>query len=158
MVLVPVQRGARTMVLALGLALAGTACSRQAAPIVPPPAPPPIVGTSWRAEAIETRPALGEVASTLTFDSSTRASGSAGCNAYTAPVIISGTAVRVGPIKRGRQTCAAEVMDQERRFLAALDAARAYRLEEARLRLLDLRSNEVLRLAPGAPPAGPRGE
>lgn len=143
--------------LTLALAGLGAGCWRQTAP---PPAPlptPPIVGTSWRAEAIEGRPALEAVASTVTFESLTRASGSGGCGTYTAPLTISGTAVRVGPPKSSRQTCPADVMEQERRFLAALDAARVYRLDGATLRLLDLGTREVLRLGRGEPPAAPRG-
>lgn len=140
--------GALTAALGLLLALLGAGCGRQAAPTVPPLPPPAIVGTSWRAEGMAT--------STLTFDSVTRASGSAGCNTYTAPLTISGTAVRLGPLKGGRQKCAPEIMDQERRFLGALDATRAYRLDGATLRLLDLGGREVLRLTRGESP--PRGE
>jgi putative lipoprotein len=105
----------------------------------------PLVGTSWRADEIERRPIDSAEASTLRFDSDQRASGSTGCNLYTAPMSASDTSIQLGLIATTRRACPPAIMDQETRFLAALQAARGYRQEGDRLQLLDQPGRTILR-------------
>lgn len=63
--------------------------------------------------------------------------GSAGCNRYTAPVVVDGVSVTIGPAAATRRLCAEPdgVMEQEGRYLRALESAATLRLEGRRLEL-----------------------
>jgi heat shock protein HslJ len=105
-----------------------------------------LIGTSWLAEDIGGRGVVDGVYSTLIFESEERVSGSSGCNRYQAPLQLSGTALRLGMASTTRRACPPAVMDQERRFLAALDAARTYRRDGSTLWLFDGTGETLLRL------------
>ncbi|MCI0548433.1 MAG: META domain-containing protein [Candidatus Rokubacteria bacterium] len=124
-----------------------------------PPAPVPVAtaapasefalaGTSWLAEDIDGRGVVDRVESTLIFESGARVVGSTGCNRYFAPLEVTGSTLRVGMAASTRRACPEPVMDQERRFLAALDAVRSYRREGPLLLLLDTGGRTVLRMSP----------
>ena len=111
-----------------------------------PPATPTLVGTSWIAEEIEGSGGLDQVQSTLTFESAERIAGSTGCNRYFAPIQITDTTLRFGAGGSTRRACPPAVLDQERRFLAALEAVRAYRRDGNTLWLLDDSGRTRMRL------------
>ena len=105
-----------------------------------------LVGSAWIAEEIEGRRVLDQVQSTLTFESAERIVGSTGCNRYFAPLQVSGMALRIGMGGSTRRACPPEVVDQESRFLAALDAVRTYRRDGSTLLLSDDGGQVRLRL------------
>jgi heat shock protein HslJ len=54
-------------------------------------------------------------------------SGSAGCNTYSGPYTLSGTALKIGPLASTMRACADQaVNDQEQQFLAALQNSTTY--------------------------------
>jgi heat shock protein HslJ len=55
--------------------------------------------------------------------------GSSGCNDYSGSYVSNGETLSIGPLATTRKACAEPIMDQEARFLAALQAATGYRLE-----------------------------
>lgn len=63
--------------------------------------------------------------------------GSAGCNRYTAPVVVDGGRVTIGPAATTRRFCAEPdgVMEQEGSYLRALESAATLRREGRRLEL-----------------------
>jgi heat shock protein HslJ len=115
---------------ALGLALATLTGAAAMADI---PAPPPIEGATWRAEAIggNAPPAGAEVTLEIAGGN---ASGSAGCNRYTGAARLAGNGLSLGPLAATRMACAEPLMAVEQAFLDALarttryDAAGALRL------------------------------
>lgn len=121
------------------LALAGGCRAPQsAAPLTPaaqtapapPQAAPSLAGTSWLAADIGGSGVVDRVQSTLVFESETRVVGSTGCNRYFAGLQLSGTTLRITNAGSTRMACLLPAaMEQETRFLAALEAARAYRLD-----------------------------
>jgi len=113
----------------------------------PPTVLPALAGTSWIVEEIDARGVLEHVQSTVTFETAERLAGSTGCNRISGPVRLSGTTVRLGPLVSTRAACSPPVMDQERRFLAGLDAARTYQLDGGRLWLLNEGGQRRMRLA-----------
>lgn len=129
-----------------GLAFFVIGCQSVALTATPSAAAFALVGTAWIAEEIEGRRVLDQVQSTLTFESTERIVGSTGCNRYFAPLQVSGTALRVGMGGSTRRACLPEVMDQESRFLAALDAVRTYRHDGSTLLLSDEGGQVRLRL------------
>jgi heat shock protein HslJ len=111
-----------------------------------PSATVPLSGTQWVAVEIDGAP-TGNNRSTLIFDSETHAAGSTGCNRYFATVTLAAQSVRFGPVGSTRMACEAPFMDQEDRFVTALDAVRAHRIEGATLVLVDDGGRTRLRLS-----------
>jgi heat shock protein HslJ len=92
------------------------------------PAESSLIGTSWLYEDIGGRAVLDRVRSELTFGNETSLEGSTGCNRYFAGLQLSGTTIHIGNTGSTKMACPSAVMDQETRFLVALEAAKAYRL------------------------------
>jgi heat shock protein HslJ/uncharacterized membrane protein len=116
-----------------------------------------LVGSSWRAEEIDGQAVLEGVESTLTLESAQRIIGGTACNRYFGALELGEGTIRLKPEGTTRMACAPEVMDQERRFLAALAAATAYRREGGRLLLVDGSGRLRMRLAPAGPRRGAAG-
>lgn len=98
-------------------------------------------GTSWKATGINNGKggvvsvAAGSTVS-LAFGSDGRASGSAGCNNFTASYTADGSSLRFGPAAATRKMCAeAGVMEQEAAFLKALESVATSRVEADKLEL-----------------------
>jgi heat shock protein HslJ len=70
---------------------------------------------------------------TLTFENG-MVRGSSGCNTFRAPYTSEGNRISMGATITTRKTCSAEgVMEQERRFLAALKTAKVWSVESGTL-------------------------
>lgn len=127
--------------------------SEHGSPDKPKPASPvtltplELVGTSWRAEDIGGRGVAEMVESTLTFETDSRIAGSTGCNRYFASIHISGASLRIDQTGSTRMACKPAAMEQETRFLAALQGAREFRFDPVteRLRLLGEIGSELVR-------------
>ncbi|MGH7354026.1 MAG: META domain-containing protein [Candidatus Rokuibacteriota bacterium] len=131
--------------VALGAALTALGCASAGGFV-----PPSLNGSSWIAEAIDGQGMVGRPPITLTFESEERAVGSTGCNRYFAAVRLSERArLRFGQVGSTRMACPPLVMEQEQRFLAALEAVRGYRLDGTTLVLVDARDLARLRLTSG---------
>jgi heat shock protein HslJ len=100
--------------------------------------------TTWLTEQIDGNGVAPRVQSTLRVDSDGRASGNAGCNRFTGTASITGDEVRFGPFAATRRMCPPAVMDQEGRYLAALEATRRFELKDGALRLRDEDGGELV--------------
>jgi heat shock protein HslJ len=97
---------------------------------------PALDGTAWTLKGLTGRTLITPTP-TLRFDGG-RAAGSDSCNRYTVSVSVKGAGIEFG--QRGASTqmaCAQDVMNQADAFVAALQAARSYRLAGSELQLLD---------------------
>lgn len=93
-----------------------------------------LAGSQWRLVAYgaadaETPVPAGSVV-TLLFDENGRAGGSGGCNSYSGSYTAEGDAIRFGQMVSTLMACAEEVMQQERAYLNALQAAARYELAD----------------------------
>jgi heat shock protein HslJ len=99
-------------------------------------------GTAWRATMVNNGAgavvslALG-TAITATFGADGTLSGTAGCSPFTTTYATDGDRMTIAPPVSARKACTGAVMEQERRFLGALERVAAYRLGERRLELRD---------------------
>lgn len=143
----------RAAALAAWLVLTGCAMPSSGTAEVPPE----LVGTTWQAETIAGQPVLAGVVSTVSFAASDRIAGSGGCNRYGGALRREGGRLQVGPLVSTRMACAPEVMAQEDRFLAAIEAAERFRREGARLFLDSTGSAEPSRFRPFVPAETPPG-
>ncbi len=103
---------------------------------------PPFVGTAWIADGINN--GRGGVASlvegtqvTATFRDDGRVTGTGGCNRYFGPYERAGEAIRVGPLAGTRMACPEPpgAAEQEAAFLAAMERATTWSIQEDRLEL-----------------------
>lgn len=109
--------------------------------------PVPFEGTTWnyrffQGDMPNWQPILPDTTITAVFEGDT-ISGSAGCNQYNGPVTRNGDEIAVGALATTRMLCADEVMQQEERYLAALQSAVSVR-ESARSLELFSESQPIL--------------
>lgn len=105
----------------------------------PPPSTAPLVNTYWKlleldGERVVTPPGRRELYVILTTNES-RVKGFAGCNAFTGTYEVRGDSLRFGPLASTRMACP-DYMEQETRFLRALEATVGYRIDGEMLEIL----------------------
>jgi len=104
-------------------------------------------GTAWIVAAIEGRQAPGGSTATLQF-SDGRLSGSDGCNRFAGSYSATGSAFEVSPpLASTQMACPEPVSTEARAFMAALEAARGYRIDGALLQLMSADGTMLLTLA-----------
>jgi heat shock protein HslJ len=103
-----------------------------------------LAGTAWTVvnynngnQAVVTLIIGSEI--TLNFGADGQVSGSAGCNRYTGPYQSEGGNLKVGELASSRMMCAAPegVMEQEAKYMAALQKAATYSIEGSTLTIRD---------------------
>jgi heat shock protein HslJ len=107
-----------------------------------PTAPQPVAlasleGTSWQAEDIDGAGVVAGVQPTLIFDAGQKVAGRTVCNRYFGTYRQTDDTLEIKPGGMTRMACPSAVMDQETKFLAALEAVRKARREGDTLMLLD---------------------
>lgn len=105
-----------------------------------------LTGT-WLAEDIDGAGVVDNAQSTLEFAPDKRVSGRGGCNRYGGSVQLSGASIVMSDLFSTKMACVPALMDQETRFMAALQAARSYRMEDTKLVLVDATGKARLRFA-----------
>lgn len=97
-----------------------------------------LIGSTWLAEDIDGRGVIDNAQSTLIFGTDGRVSGNAGCNRYGGTIALKGASLIIDQVFSTKMACVAPaLMDQETRFLEALQATRSYRMDGTKLLLVD---------------------
>jgi putative lipoprotein len=96
-----------------------------------------ILGTSWRAVEIDGGPVAEEVDITLTVDDAGGIAGGSGCNRYFGRAEVDGEQIGIGGLGTTRMACPGPVMAEERRYLAAIESAAGWQIENDALALAD---------------------
>lgn len=104
-----------------------------------------LTGSTWVAEDIAQRGVIDYLQSRLQFVSSDRVAGFGGCNAFNGSLELSSDRLRIGPLAATKKLCPPAIMDQEERFLKALESVRSARIENGLLFLQDEAGRDVLR-------------
>lgn len=81
---------------------------------------------SYVLEWIGERPLIDYSHLTLTLASDGRAYGNAGCNHWFAPYALDGEHLSFGKVGKTRKLCAPALMEQEKRFLQALETVQRW--------------------------------
>ena len=89
-----------------------------------------LVHGTWVAQDIDGVAVIDKAQSTLQFGNDGRVSGRGACNNYSGTVELKGSTMIFGQLASTRMACPHPVMDQETRFMAALQATRTYRMDE----------------------------
>jgi heat shock protein HslJ len=127
------------LVMVLILLLTLTACG-SAAPSAD------LKGTSWALVEISGQPVVADSSPTLSFDDG-QAGGNGSCNSFGGEYTLDNGKLTFGPLMSTMMYCE-ETMDQETAYLAALQSAAAYEMEDGRLLILDADGVVVLVFEP----------
>ena len=92
--------------------------------------PPPLAGTLWQVEDIDGGGIIDRSNITLEFPGNTEIAGSTGCNRYFGSLAVGGDRFAVSGTGSTRRACVPAIMEQEQRFLAALQDAATYAVED----------------------------
>jgi heat shock protein HslJ len=122
-----------------------------------PTASPALQGTEWVLLSLGGDDLLEGTQITLRFGESAL-DGSAGCNSYGGGYIASEERLQVSDVYATEMACMepAGVMDQEQGYLAALNAADSYELEDDRLLVFDASGAQILAFAAAGSAAAAR--
>ncbi len=103
----------------------------------------------WLAEDIDGGGVIDNLQTVLELAPDGQVSGMAGCNRFGGKASIDGSALSFGDLFSNEMACAPAIMDQESKFLDALERVASYRLDNARgkLILLDAEGNDIMVLA-----------
>ncbi len=88
-------------------------------------------GTSWVLADLAGAGVMDSVRATLVFSEDGAVSGSASCNQFRGTVTSTSASIAFSPLATTRMSCAEAVMDQEARYLAALQEAERFEIQEA---------------------------
>ncbi|HUF36806.1 MAG TPA: META domain-containing protein [Gemmatimonadales bacterium] len=111
----------------LGLVMAGwlAGCTQRS----PAPDGTNLPGTAWRLEDLGGAGVVDRVEATLEFPEPGKVAGKGSCNRFFGSVEISGASISFGPMGSTRMACVEAVMNQEAKYLEALQAAERYEIE-----------------------------
>ena len=128
-------------------------CAEQAAeePAEESAAEPPTVTATltdndWQVTAIDGEATVEDARPTLQFPEDGRLAGTSGCNRYFSSFEMDGNTVTIGNAGATMMACPEPLMDQERRFFAALSASVSFEINaDGELMLADAEGNNRLR-------------
>lgn len=103
----------------------------------------------WLAESIHNGGVIDNLQSTIEIAEDGKVAGSTGCNGFGGKATVTGDKISFGPLAATEKACTPAVMDQEAKFLAALNDARRWMVDDERgkLILFDAGNKEILLLA-----------
>jgi heat shock protein HslJ len=86
--------------------------------------------SEWTLEDLGSRRAMDKVKATLAFSTGGKVAGNGSCNRFFGSAQISKGTIKLGPLGSTRMACPEAVMDQEARYLKALEAAERYEVQD----------------------------
>lgn len=114
-----------------------------------PPSSPPdtgdaLAGTAWVLDSMGGEAADDSTVMTLQFASDGTLSGSGGCNRFNGAFTAVGEDIAIEPLATTMMACEPAVMEQETLFLTALQGAKSFAVNGAKLTLSDASGIELL--------------
>jgi len=88
-----------------------------------------LLGTEWILEDLGGAGMLDRVQATLAFPEAGRVAGSSSCNRFAGSVEVGNGTIRFGQLASTRRACVPAVMDQEGKYLKALEGAERVAME-----------------------------
>jgi heat shock protein HslJ len=85
-----------------------------------------LTGSEWLLEDLGGSGVIDNAQATLSFPEAGKVAGRGSCNRFFGPAQVSGDAVKMGPLGSTRMACAEAVMNQETKYLNALQAAERF--------------------------------
>jgi heat shock protein HslJ len=135
----------------VGLVVAGCAGRDAHVPPTAPSGEAGLVGTAWRLEDLGGAGVLDRVEATLEFPEAGKVAGSGSCNRFFGTVEISGESIKISPLGSTRMACAEAVMNQEGKYLKALQDAERFTRDGPALLIYCKGMAQPLRFMPKEP-------
>jgi heat shock protein HslJ len=85
-----------------------------------------LVGSEWLLEDLSGAGVMDNVRATLSFPEGGKVAGRGSCNRFFGPAEVAGSGLKLGPLGSTRMACPEAVMNQETKYLNALQAAERY--------------------------------
>jgi putative lipoprotein len=104
-----------------------------------------MVGQDWLAEDIGGRGVVDNMRTTIHVGAGGEVTGSGGCNRLRGMAQVDGSSLTFGIVATTRMLCPPAVMDQEAKFLRALELTREFRIDGPYLKFLDRDGTELVR-------------
>ena len=82
-----------------------------------------LTGSEWLLEDLAGLGVTDNIQATLTFPEAGKVAGNGSCNRFFGPAELSGDSIKVGPLASTRMVCPEAVMNQETKYINALQAA-----------------------------------
>ena len=101
---------------------------------------------SWRVEDIDQGGVMDYAMVNMQFDGKGRVAGSTGCNRYSGTITAEDGRIKIAKVISTRKACVSALNMQEQRFLAALNAAASYKINNNALVIYDDADKPRLRL------------
>jgi heat shock protein HslJ len=105
-----------------------------------------LTGGTWVAQDIRGEGVVDTAQSSIKFTEGGRISGSGACNRFMGAAKQEGEQLSFSEIAGTRMACPPALMDQENKFLAALEETRSFRIDGTFLTLLDQNGTAIVRL------------
>jgi heat shock protein HslJ len=100
-----------------------------------------LAGSEWRPVQLGEQAVVDTVSLFVRFEAEGRVAGHGGCNRFFGSYQITGERISIGPLGATRMACPEPVMDLEMAFFSALEQARGFTRDRARLVLADEQGN-----------------
>jgi heat shock protein HslJ len=104
-----------------------------------------LVGSAWRLEDLAGTGVVDRAESTLEFPEAGRVGGQGGCNRFFGFFETSGASLTIARLGATKKLCPPALMDQEARYLRALEGAERYAIEGTTLRVFSKGLDKPLR-------------
>jgi heat shock protein HslJ len=114
---------------------------------VPSVSPGERIFATWRLDDIVGRGTIDRLNPPLSILRDGAVRGESGCNRLTGRAAIDGAKIKFGPLATTRRACPPAVMEQEKRFLAALRQVAGWQIENEMLVLADDKGGALLRFS-----------
>lgn len=109
-----------------------------------------LAGSQWQVESIGGKSVIPDSDITIGFTDQGRVYGGASCNRYQGGWSAEGNHLEFSHMAATRMACAAELMDQEDRFLKLLSEAEVYELEADGKLILETASGQMIKATASA--------
>jgi heat shock protein HslJ len=119
-----------------------------AAPAVQPGPTLNLVGSEWLLEDLGGSGVLDRVQATLAFPESGKVAGKGSCNRFFGTVAISGHTIKFSAMGSTKMACPEPIMNQEEKYLAALQAADRFESKDGNLLIYYAGAEKPLRFSP----------
>ena len=100
---------------------------------------------AWMVEYIGERPVIDNSPATIEFAGNGRVGGNASCNRFVGEYVLSGSSLSFGKLGTTKMMCPPALMEQEARFLAALEWVAKAQMRDGLLNLLDAKDGVVFK-------------
>ena len=112
-------------------------------------------GNEWLLQDLGGSGVLDNIEATLTFPDTGKVAGNGSCNRFFGPAHVSGNVIKLGPLASSRMACPEAVMNQETKYLNALQAAERFEWKDRYLLIYCQGFEKPLRFTRAQAPKNP---